>query len=516
MTSPQKKPGPANLLDRIVFAAAPQLGLRRFAARSAGRAYLSTAAYEGNRTRRADSGWTASGSSATAIVGPNLDGLRKRCRDLERNNGYAARALTLFQDYVVGDGIRLRLTGPDQIVTRVMDAWRRWAEDSADSDRDGLRNFHSQTGIAVRTMARDGEVLAYAHFPMGQQARGLTVPLQIQILESDHLDHMTNRNATAGQNRIVYGVELGPDGSREAYYLYPNHPGDSYNGLTPPVRQPAWQVVHLFEAMRPGQHRAVSWLAPAIVRLRDHDDLAEATLIRAKIEAALGIFVTSPDSRMPRDLGTTTSATGEANSYPELSPGELRRLKPGEQVHVLEPVSTSSVAIMHELTLEDIANALNIPPALLRQNGKAGNYSSLRWVTLPWRLHVQRIGRQVVVPTWCNQIFRQFLAAGTMVGKWTVREVEALGINWHLPRFAYVDPQKDLAADQAEIRAGLATLADKLLERGVDPDSHLASIAAINARLDALGIVLDSDPRVTSAQGQAQAAETAPERESAE
>jgi capsid protein len=48
------------------------------------------------------------------------------------------------------------------------------------------------------------------------------------------------------------------------------------------------------------------------------------------------------------------------------------------------------------------------------------------------------------------------------------------------------------------------TLPEAIREQGQDPDAHLAEIAEANAKLDELKIVLDSDPRRTSAGGQGQ------------
>ena len=54
------------------------------------------------------------------------------------------------------------------------------------------------------------------------------------------------------------------------------------------------------------------------------------------------------------------------------------------------------------------------------------------------------------------------------------------------------------------IRGGLLTLSEAIREQGNDPDEHLAEYAADLKRLDAAGIILDSDVRATSQAGQMQ------------
>ena len=48
------------------------------------------------------------------------------------------------------------------------------------------------------------------------------------------------------------------------------------------------------------------------------------------------------------------------------------------------------------------------------------------------------------------------------------------------------------------------TLAEVIAKQGRNPDAVLAEIAATNAKLDALGLVLDSDPRRVTKTGSAQ------------
>ena len=50
-------------------------------------------------------------------------------------------------------------------------------------------------------------------------------------------------------------------------------------------------------------------------------------------------------------------------------------------------------------------------------------------------------------------------------------------------------------ADMLAMRSGTMTLAQAISRQGHNPDAVLAEIAAMNAKIDALGLILDSDPR---------------------
>jgi capsid protein len=79
---------------------------------------------------------------------------------------------------------------------------------------------------------------------------------------------------------------------------------------------------------------------------------------------------------------------------------------------------------------------------------------------------------------------------------------------WSAPPRPLIEPDKEGLAIQRNVRTGIQTLSDAIRERGYDPDEFFAAIAADNARLDALKIVLDSDPRKTTQAGQLQLAIT--------
>ena len=78
-------------------------------------------------------------------------------------------------------------------------------------------------------------------------------------------------------------------------------------------------------------------------------------------------------------------------------------------------------------------------------------------------------------------------------------------MEWSPPKFDAVDPYKDAMADLLAIRTGTMTLAQAIARQGHNPDAVLAEIAATNAKLDGLGLVLDSDPRRVTKTGSAQA-----------
>jgi phage terminase large subunit GpA-like protein len=65
------------------------------------------------------------------------------------------------------------------------------------------------------------------------------------------------------------------------------------------------------------------------------------------------------------------------------------------------------------------------------------------------------------------------------------------------------DEAKRIQADILAVRGGLMTLKEAIARQGYDPAHVLAEIGATNTELDALGIVLDTDPRKATKTGAA-------------
>ena len=237
-----------NWLDRAIGAVAPGAGLRR--ARQRQMIAVLARAYEGAKLGRRTEGWVAAGTGANAEIAPAIARLRDRSRDLVRNNPYAAKAVPALVSNMVGTGLlpRARAATPELAAQ----ADRLWSEFAAAADADGLTDFAGLQALIVRSLVESGEVLVRLRERRVED--GLPVPLQLQVLEADHLDSAKTEELRDG-GFVLQGIEFDALGRRRAYWLYPTHPGDGRGALVS-HRVPADRVLHLFERLRPGRRAA--------------------------------------------------------------------------------------------------------------------------------------------------------------------------------------------------------------------------------------------------------------------
>ena len=301
-----------NFLDRFALAISPSWGQSRLRARMIAQELARH--YEAASMGRRTSNWTRAGTDANAAAGPSLASLRALARDLVRNNSWARNGLRVIANNTVGWGIMAKAVGGPSAAT-AMALWKAWSESPSECDADGRLTFAGIESLATRTTAESGEVLVRRR--RRRPVDGLTIPLQLQVLEPDFID--TTKDGLVGDagGPIIQGVEFDKLGRRVAYWLYENHPGSSLLGTLTSKRVPAEDIAHVFFSERPGQVRGVSWFAPAIVNLRDFDEFEDAQLMRQKIAACFAAFVT--------DIDGTGTAIGAQSAADEL----IETIEPG-------------------------------------------------------------------------------------------------------------------------------------------------------------------------------------------
>ena len=489
---------PANWMDHAIASVAPRMAARRVLARQAFETL--TRGYDGASKGRRTEGWRAPGSSADTEIGVAGALLRDRMRDLVRNNPHAAKAVAVLVNNIVGSGIMPRAASGDDKLDRKVDAlFTRW---TADCDADGQLDFYGLQTLICREIVEAGEVLVRRR--LRRAGDGLAVPLQLQVLEADFLD--ATKRGDASPTRIVQGIEFDPVGKRRAYWLYTDHPGDaqgSLRGGTASRPVPATEIAHIYEKQRT-QVRGVPWGAPVIRSLRDLDDYEVAELVRKKTEACVTAIVFGDDESQQGIAPTVVDADG--NRVEQFEPGLIAYARGGKDIRFNQPSATGGYGEYKRASLHTISAGFRVPYELLTGDLSQVNYSSIRAGLVEFRRQIDAVQWQLFIPMFCAPVWRWFTEAAWAAGQIPSPDVP---VEWSPPKFEAVDPQKDAMAHLLSIRSGTMTLAEVIAKQGRNPDAVLAEIAATNAKLDALGIVLDSDPRRVTKTGSAQTSDPA-------
>lgn len=489
-----------NWLERAIAAVAPAWGLRRYRARAA--AEIMRRHYEGAAAGRRTQGWNRSSGDANAVTRSGIARLRDVARDLVRNNGHAESAIETIAGHTVGWGIVAKPKKPNP---KLLAAWKAWAETTA-CDADGRHDLAGLQDLVMRTVVEAGECLVRRR--RRRLEDGLPFPLQLQVLEPDFIDtsktgtryveNAEGRMVAAG--RIISGIEFDALGRRTGYWLFPEHPGAEIYQAGQSQFVSAENVLHVYRTKRPGQARGVSWFAPVLLKFKDWDEYDDAQLMKQKIAACLAVLTTDTSGNAP-PVGKEDDEDPVIDS---LEPGMVLNLPPGRDIEVVTPPTVGDYPAYSEISLRAIAAGLGVTYEDLTGDYTNMPFSAARMSRLRHWARVEHWRWQMLVPQFCIPVWDWAMEAAAVLGLAAADELPAA--EWTAPPMPMIEPDKEGLAYARNVRAGIMSLQEALRERGYDPETVLEEIAETNKMLDDLGLVLDSDPRRVTQQGQAQKA----------
>jgi lambda family phage portal protein len=406
--------------------------------------------------------------------------LAARAQDADRNNPAARRAVDAICNACVGAaGIN-----PHTRIEAVKLAWRAWAEDC---NADGRAGWTETLLSILRTVIVSGEAFIVVTLDADKARRGLN-PIRIQVLGPEHLD-----NSRIGPNTFE-GVVF--DGSKRiAYWFFEHAPTPHTIGLRSRLVS-AENVFHVFKPLHPGAQRGASWLAPVLLVLRELQEYLDACLVKAKTAALFVGVVSTQDGSNPLQ---------RSNETPTMEPGSMLRLQNGESVEFSNPPQDSTMLDPFiRWCYRRIAAGLNIPYELLTGDYSQVTFASGRGAKIDFQAFIEHVQYNILVAHFCAPFFRRWAELGAALGL-IPGDVETP--RWIGPRVEMLDPRSETAARIAAVRAGFTSRAEIVSQTGESVEDIDREIAADNARADALGLVLDADPRKVTQQGMQQMSE---------
>lgn len=476
-----------NILDRAIEYFAPRTGLRRAEARSV---LEQVRSYESARLGRRTDGWSATNGSANALTKGKLPLIRARSRELVRNTWWGPRVVSVFTAHAVGTGITpVSKTGNRALDKKVAKLWREWG---CRCDAEGQLDINGLIALACRTIVESGEVLGRKI--VRSSPGGSRVPLEIMLLEPDHLDG--SRDKVGNETVTDQGIEYGRDGKRSAYWLLPDHPGaKTLLGRRESVKVDAGEILHVYRKDRVGQGRGVPWLSPIALKGRDLADLEDAIIVKAKVEACFAAYVKTNDTA--RTLGqaqTEQRGDGRKRRIESLAPAMVTYLEQGEEMGAVTPSSSLAFDAVLINTWMALAAGAGLTYDQLTGDLRQANYSSLRAGKIEFRRLVEQFQWLTLVPMLLDPLWQAFTEAAQDFGA-LPRRVGGYPVEWIMPAVEPIDPLKDLQADILAVRAGRMTWPQFVASWGFEPEDQLDEIERWQKDIDRRGIVLDADPR---------------------
>lgn len=454
--------------------------------------------YGANTSKRGLVGWLFGGGSPVEDIDANLSTLRQRSRDLYMGVPLATGALKTLRTNVVGFGLQLKAQ-PDadtlgisqeqasataRTIEREFKLWTGGIE----CDIARQNNFAELQQLAMLSWIMSGDV--FALLPVLPRRHSL-YDLRIKLIEADRVCNPGSSQYGIAQqvqlldngNLVSQGVEVTRDGEVVAFHVAQRHPLSLQFVAN---QQQGWQrveifgaatgrrnLIHLFNAERPEQHRGVPLLAPVIETLKQLGRYTDAELIAAVVSGMFTAFITSGTAQTP--LGESIPleqqvAAGDPNSV-EMGNGAIVGLNTGEDIKFANPgrPNTAFDGFVTALA-RSIGSALEIPYEVLLKSFNA-SYSASRAALLEfWK--VCRMFRTWLAQDFCQPIYEEWLIEAVAKGR-----IDLPGFlddplihqawcnaTWNGPAPGHIQPLQEANAAKTRIALGISTGAQEAQE----------------------------------------------------
>jgi len=395
--------------------------------------------------------------------------LRQRARYEVANNSYAKGIVLTLANDCIGTGPRLQLLADDsQINRRIEMAFAEWSE---------AVNLAEKLRTMRMAKSTDGETFAVMTAnPMIDSP----VKLDVQLVEADRV--ASPLMALRPVANDVDGIMLDAWGNPQTYTILRQHPGDLTAWKTQYDLVPADAVVHWFRSDRPGQHRGIPEITPALplfAQLRRYT-LAVIAAAETAADFAAVLFTDAP-------------ANGEAQALEPMDVVELEKrmatvLPDGwrlGQIEAQQP-ATSYAEFKREI-LNEIARCLNLPYNIAACNSSGYNYASGRLDHQTYYKSI-RVEQSHLAEAVLDPIFAAWIGEAELLSDFAFLRTMDAGHQWFFDGTEHVDPAKEANAQATRLASNTTTLAAEYARQGKDWETELRQRAKEQALMTELGL----------------------------
>ena len=392
----------------------------------------------------------------------NLEQLRNRARQLDRNNIIASGMLDRAEDNIIGTGMRLQVRTPNtEFNERAEEMWRRW-EPTADVQ--GLRSFTDLERLILRAHLRDGDVGIV-----------LVGDGRLQPIEGDLIRTPDGRNRDR-KATIIDGVEVNRFNRPVRYHI-----STRINGKASSDSVDANDFVFLPRLKRLNQIRGEPAFSQVFPLFDQIDGYVEAAVIAARMAAMFGLLIHT-QSGAPGALPTRKDSGGTTRPELEMEPGMVHYLGMADEIEQIKPQQpTQSFPDFLAMLLRFCGVSIGLPLELVLMDFSRTNFSSAKGSLLQAYRHFRCV-QNYMIDRFYTRIYRwrvsKWIKAGDLPDPGTDAKGRPIAWQhvWVPAGWQWLDPVKEAQAIALKLDLGLTTRAIEATSLGFDFEELQAQI----------------------------------------
>lgn len=476
----------ATVVDQVVYVVSPKAALERRVLRQVNRA--ADARMQAARMSRGDDDerndgdrlhgpqrWLGSRLSPDSELERDLQTLRDHTKELYRDTT-AGGAIDARVDHVVGRGFTVQAKigqGPgisqdaaDGFNDELEAVHRRWAPACDLTGKDSLWQL---SRLVERSIAYAGESFTVM---WAKNRPGRPIPLVLEVVDVERICTPPERS---GDPFCRMGIQYSPDGEILGYWLRTTNPYDTKQVEYKWDYIPADRMLHVYEKWFPGQSRGYPWMVRSLDRWRDGEDLDEAGIIAAQVEACNAAFVrTRSPLKKAQGMGAMSSS---GKRLEDMSPGKINYLDyDAEEVLFNQPTKSNIVGTLHEWNHRRIASGMNWPYEFLMKDWRGVSFAGGRLVLNGAKITCQ-CEQQLLIVAWFACIWNEMVREAVLfsatsgvsinISRFQQRPWVYQAHQWSAPAWTYaITPMEEVEADVMAVENNFKTLEQVAGERG--------------------------------------------------
>lgn len=424
--------------------------------------------YERTTRRKQQAGYRSQPLPEDQLIGTrSLEMMRLEALDQARSNPIVSSLSSRIADNVVGpQGIRPQAKTSDNTWNETAeDFWNDW---SRSPDHRGRLNMREMQKLVVQ-----------ARLFMGDMLPLFTQNGKIQPIEADRIG---TPNDFKDDKRVIEGVRLNAEGQTLGHYILRRDDRGRIDRNKYDYRQVAAGRLVACPELRFEKVRSTPEIYPICKTLIDFDELQEAQLIKAKMDAATGHVITKEGgaSAMPNPMSTPRGGSGGTGPiYETFDFGANYYLNPGEKIDSFASATPNPQYVQYcEMVLRLIASATRIPYDFLLLDFKKGSFSASRAAQQAVVRSFEMYGAWII-EEFLQRVWEWRIAMAIRDGEIPPAPTMPNGrsswykVEWSLPEMQFGNPKDTATANESGFRLGNLSLTQINRRAGTTTDATL-------------------------------------------